>query len=303
MGKPTAAAAADPTSITHFSHPHPLHLSNNHPQTPHCSACNLAAAAAIYACINCNFALHPKCSQLPHQITHPFDQSHALTLYPKPVYPEALFNCDACGNRGAAFSYHCSPCGIDLHTTCASLPLKLTHRLHAHALDLTFSAPYPGNSFSCDICKKLGSKMWLYRCAACEFDVHLTCVAAVVPPPPQRTHAVARSFAPAQNRPPNNVVGGYGAYQGGVVAQPVYGGVRPVNRLGDQILLAAVEGAAGGVAQSATGVLLQGLFGTGGGGGGGGGGNGIFVDVVGMDGGASIDGAADGGYSGGDGSY
>ncbi|KAG6395062.1 hypothetical protein SASPL_145653 [Salvia splendens] len=297
MGKPTTTTA-EPPSITHFSHPHPLHLSNN-PQTQHCSACNLptAAAAATYFCIinNCNFGLHLKCSQLPHQITHPFDHQHALTLYPKPVYPEGLFNCDACGNRGDAFSYHCSPCGVDLHTTCASLPLKLTHHLHNHALDLAFSAPYQGNSFSCDICKKLGSKTWLYRCAACEFDVHLTCVAAVVPPPVQRP----RSFVPPQNRPPNN---GYGGYQGGVAAQPIYGGVRPVNRLGDQILLAAVEGIAGGVAQSATGVLFQEVFGVGGGGGGGG--NGICVDVSGMDGGASVDGAAaDGGYGGGDGSY
>ncbi|XP_042029979.1 uncharacterized protein LOC121776895 [Salvia splendens] len=278
MGKPTSTTAEAP-SITHFSHPHPLLLSNN-PPTQHCSACNLPtpAAAATYVCIinSCSFGLHPKCSLLPHQISHPFDHQHALTLYPRPVYPEGLFNCDACGNRGGAFSYHCSPCGVDLHTTCASLPLSLTHRLHNHALALTFSAPYLGNSFSCDVCKKLGSKTWLYRCAACEFDVHLTCVAAVVPPPLQRPR-------PAQNRPNN---------QGGRVAaaQPVYGGARPVNTLGNQILLAAVEGAAGGVAQTATGVIFQELFGVGGGGGGGG--NGFCVDVLGMDGRASVDGAA-----------
>ncbi|KAH6826982.1 hypothetical protein C2S53_016125 [Perilla frutescens var. hirtella] len=324
MGKPSAEPSSNPTSsITHFSHPHPLHLFNPQtllPQIFHCSACKLAASTtSVYACINCNFALHPECSHLPQQINHPFDQKHSLTLYPKPVYPEGLFNCDACGNRGGGFSYHCSPCGIDLHTTCASLPLTLTHHCHHHSLTLTFSAPYPGNTFSCDICKKLGSKTWIYRCATCEFDVHLACVATIIPPvstaPTQQLPYITPRSTFIPPRPSN--AGAYGPRPavGGQVVATTYPAVmplqaayqppayRPANGLRDQIAVAAAEGIASGVAQSATQALFQGLFGGGGG-------------VTGMDGGgvATIDecsyydggyGGTDGGggYSGEDGSY
>ncbi|KAL8495909.1 hypothetical protein ACS0TY_019868 [Phlomoides rotata] len=311
MGKPAAETTSEQAPIIHFSHIHPLQLLNlpTLGPIPPCSACKLDASGPIYACTTCNFILHPKCYQLPQQITHPFDRKHALVLYPKPVYPEALFRCDACGNQGAGFSYHCSPCGVDLHTTCASLPMLLTHNSHQHPLNLTFSSPYPGNSFSCDICKKVTSKTWIYRCAACEFDVHLTCVATVIPRPQSRpSYGVSR--------PPQPAVAGHAqnmfvempqinntAYNS--LNQPGYGAPRPVNGLGDKIVLEAVNGVASGVAQSATQAIIQGFFGGGGGGGGSGGGV-NQVDTTGMGGGgATVDEVSyyDGGYGGADGGY
>lgn len=114
---------------------------------------------------------------MPQQITHPFDhQNHVLSLLPKPVYPEGLFSCDACGQQGDGFSYHCKVCGIDLHILCASSPMSFTHQYHHHQLQLTFSPPYPGKIFSCDMCGTNGCNSWLYRCDMCQFDVHLTCV-------------------------------------------------------------------------------------------------------------------------------
>lgn len=94
---------------------------------------------------------------------------------------------------------------------------------------------------------------------------------------------------------------GVPAAYGGNVNQPVYyGAARPVNGLGNQMAIAAVEGITGGVAQAATQALFQGIFG----GGGADGGGASCLDVVGMDGGGAtvIDGGSffDGGYDGAD---
>ncbi|PIN25181.1 hypothetical protein CDL12_02079 [Handroanthus impetiginosus] len=307
MGKPNPQQS-DQTSITHFSHPHPLHLTNLQTSgpIPQCSACNLAVSGSVYTCKSCDFYLHSKCYQLPRKIKHPFHQNHTLFLQPKPVYPEGLFNCDACGNQGSGFSYHCSPCGLDLHTTCASLPLQFTHQCHHHQLCLTFAAPYNGNTFACDICKRSGSKTWIYRCNACEFDVHLTCVATVIPvvfsrqpsnlnsppnmvgysgPPGWRNVAIGQApnqFAVPYNNnlnqfaAPYNVAIGqapnqFAAPYNNNLNQAAYGAARPANGggIGNQLMVGAVNGIASGAAQSAAQVLLQGLFGGGGGGGGG----------------------------------
>ncbi|KAL3815033.1 hypothetical protein ACJIZ3_016301 [Penstemon smallii] len=326
MGKPIATPEDNRSPLTHFSHPHPLYLSN--PRSAFCSACKLETFGPAYACtIGCNFILHPKCYESPQKIQHSIDQNHTLFLHPKPVYPEGLFNCDACGHQGGGFSYHCSPCGIDLHTICATLPEKMTHQCHQHELSLTFQAPYHKNNFSCDVCKSVGSKTWLYRCNICEFDVHLTCVTTIISkvtsqnqmmmhqsPQMVTTRSIPQGPQVSNHMNPPNMGGygsgpvamgqpqsQYGAAQGYPAAmnnqmQPGnYGSGRPVNGggVGDQLLVGVANGVAGGIAQSVTQVMMQGMFG-------GGGGGGV------MDGGLFYDGGGDGngGFGGGeDGSY
>ncbi|EYU27130.1 hypothetical protein MIMGU_mgv1a019848mg, partial [Erythranthe guttata] len=112
---------------------------------------------------------------LPEKITHPFDEKHVLTLLSEPAYGEGRFQCDACSERGKGYSYHCQPCGIDLHVHCAMLPLSVTHGSHVHKLNLTFESPYPEKKFSCDICTSIGSCQWLYTCKSCGFDAHVKC--------------------------------------------------------------------------------------------------------------------------------
>ncbi|CDP07683.1 unnamed protein product [Coffea canephora] len=207
-------------SINHFSHPHPLQLSNCQSQQGFsanlCSGCKLEASGIVYSCTMCNYFLHQKCSQMPQKITHPFDQNnHVLSLLPKPAYPGGIFNCDACSQQGNGFCYHCQTCGIDLHILCASMPMAFTHQSHHHQLNLTFSPPYPNKAFSCDICKMNGHNHWLYHCSICQFDVHLTCVNALpinrtfTQPPSvlnQIQSMITRSVSmpPAQPTMPNN---------------------------------------------------------------------------------------------------
>ncbi|GFQ01284.1 probable nucleoredoxin 1 [Phtheirospermum japonicum] len=113
---------------------------------------------------------------MPMKITHPFHKDHAFTLLPGPAYAEGLFSCDACGEPGKGFSYHCKPCGVDLHVLCASMPLSVTRTCHMHELRLKFGLPYDDKSFYCDVCMGPGgSRHWLYRCGPCGFGAHLNC--------------------------------------------------------------------------------------------------------------------------------
>ncbi|CDO98652.1 unnamed protein product [Coffea canephora] len=186
--------------MKHFSHPHELELWSgttsfqSHQQTLmptdsttttttlRCSACQLTSTENMYICRPCNFSLHLSCAQFPRVFNHPAHKNHVLTLLPVAAYAGGIFNCDACNRRGNGFSYHCGSCEYDLHVLCASKPLRFTHPSHFCQLELTFTNPY-GNAkgFSCDVCHKFGSKQWLYRCSACEFDVHLDCTTVPTP--------------------------------------------------------------------------------------------------------------------------
>ncbi|KAL1535913.1 hypothetical protein AAHA92_28636 [Salvia divinorum] len=173
---------------SHFSHPHPLalisHADGGDSNSSCCSGCKLKPSGMIYSCTICTFFLHQKCFQMPNAITHPFHKDHPLTLLAKPAYAAGEFNCDACAQRGSGFSYHCKPCGLDLHILCAAAPLSLTTPCHAHKLGLAFASPYDTKSFVCDVCSFHGGDHWLYRCSACGFDAHLECATRSAPAPP-----------------------------------------------------------------------------------------------------------------------
>ncbi|RWR92912.1 putative protein binding protein [Cinnamomum micranthum f. kanehirae] len=164
------------TTLQHFSHTHPLQLWNLQPQDQtQCNGCKSPCTGLAYRCTLCNYYLHKACTQIPNQIHHP-SHPHPLALLPTPTYPTGSFSCDACGRQGTGFSFHCQTCEFDLHAPCASFPRTITHRAHTHPLVLTYTNPYNGLPYTCDICKGLGVNQWAYRCAACGFDAHLNCV-------------------------------------------------------------------------------------------------------------------------------
>lgn len=198
MGRVNQSSGA-PAPIKHFSHPHELELIPTDPQYPIlCSGCKLKASGIMYECSPCNFTLHSTCAQLPKLITHPSHPGCNLTLLPVSPYAGGRFNCDACNRYGEGFSYHCGNCDYDLHVLCAKKPMKVTHRAHSCPLELTFKIPYEAKGFSCDICRQIGSKQWLYRCSFCEFDVHLDCTTAMPKPKPVVHHH--HSFPSASNQ-------------------------------------------------------------------------------------------------------
>ncbi|XP_030453212.1 protein VACUOLELESS GAMETOPHYTES-like [Syzygium oleosum] len=184
----------------HFSHEHPLELTNfSGAGTAVCSACNIQIIAGrdYYTCRACPFSLHRPCFNMPERVQHPADPSHDLNLLITPC-----FHCRACGHQGAGFSYHCHLCQVQYHPLCLLMPLAKRSHCHPHELHLKFSPPYgDSQGFRCDICGNPGSNHWLYRCEACELDVHLSCSsAASAPNPPLQPPAV-----PANNQNPRVV--------------------------------------------------------------------------------------------------
>ncbi|XP_021832226.1 interleukin enhancer-binding factor 3-like [Prunus avium] len=284
--------------VQHFSHPHPLKLSNHQAQQQNlnpqalCACCKLNVSGWIYSCKPCNYFLHMSCSEMPQQITHPFDRKdHVLSLLPTPKYPDGAFNCDACMKHGNGFAYHCGDCNIELHTSCASMPLLLSHQSHHHQLGLEFSLPAGSNhTFICDICKRVGRKEWLYLCSPCDFTAHLGCTTATprapppLPPPVQQTGAAAGTQYFPTASPPQ-----FRNYVPNVNYNGMPGGVRPVNnnigrsgQLGNAMMNQALQSLAGfgrfgGSSNQGLGntqaQLIQQILSGGGHGGGSGGGN------------------------------
>ncbi|GLJ39244.1 hypothetical protein SUGI_0800640 [Cryptomeria japonica] len=168
--------------LQHFSHPHILKLSTWNGGAPgdqlNCKGCiKPIANGLIYSCKPCNFYLHLSCAQIPQQINHPAD-NHVLNLLSSPwAYSEGPCLCDACGQEmKQGFSFHCSLCRLDLHPSCANLPMKFNHPHHPeHTLALCFVPPYPDKSFICDVCKQFGRGLWHYHCSECQYDSHVTC--------------------------------------------------------------------------------------------------------------------------------
>ncbi|PON44490.1 C1-like [Parasponia andersonii] len=166
-------------SFSHFSHDHPLRLTNSPPKDNNfCSACKLKITSsgneAYYTCKTCSFFLHQVCYNMPRKTRHPAHQAHRLTLQTTPsVSQEVSFKCKACGDHiNGGFYYGCTECGICYHILCSALPHSILVTSHPHELKLAFSPPY---NFSCDICSKPSYNGWLYRCRLCEFDTHLIC--------------------------------------------------------------------------------------------------------------------------------
>ncbi|CAA7391194.1 unnamed protein product [Spirodela intermedia] len=262
--------------IQHVSHTHPLELSCVQ-RAPACACCGVQSGGWNYACKGCGFFLHISCAKMPRLIEHPSHPSHALVLLPAPAYPEGSFNCDACGRSGKGFSYHCAHCHVDLHALCAAMPLFVAHQAHHHPLTLGFSPPYECRGFSCDICGHIGSDHWLYRCALCEFDAHLSCATANAAPP-QRP-AAAGGYRPPQQRPQQVAAVGMAAPPPRV--NPAAAGPPPMGNnivTANDLVGAAVQGFVEGEAVQVGQTFAQSVLGVGDGGGSAADGGGVDAD-------------------------
>lgn len=173
--------------FSHFSHRHPLHLQESEDKHQQeeiiCSGCELDIQSNLaYTCTKptCNFILHKSCLELPRQIRHKSHPKHSLSLVPSPPYNDGEFTCDACGDSGHAFTFHCSTCKFDLHVECASLPETEEIEEHEHALTLFYCFPFEEekDNFCCEVCHfPLAKSCWIYCCLACNYGTHLECIA------------------------------------------------------------------------------------------------------------------------------
>ncbi|KAM7512289.1 hypothetical protein LguiB_011164 [Lonicera macranthoides] len=187
QGYPDKDQTARKKEIKHFSHPHPLRLSEfQEGDSIVCLGCEEDLLGPGYSCITseCDFNLHKSCFKLAREIKHESHIEHPLALLPSPPYKTSELTCDACLKVGSSFAYHCNTCQFDLHVNCASLPKTVKRGDHEHVLVLLYSSPYKkptkneeAISFLCDVCNKIvDERCWVYYCKQCDFGTHLECV-------------------------------------------------------------------------------------------------------------------------------
>ncbi|KAJ0438919.1 putative chromatin regulator PHD family [Helianthus annuus] len=146
-----------------------------------CSGCKETLVGKGYSCIekDCDFHLHESCFHLDKEINHKSHPEHPLTLLPQAPYDnkDGEFTCNACSSDGSGFTYHCSICTFDLHTTCVSLPETVKRDDHKHTLKLFYSCPVKDEDFYCDVCHgEVQKDCWVYYCEPCNYGSHLDCV-------------------------------------------------------------------------------------------------------------------------------
>ncbi|KAL0844882.1 hypothetical protein Bca101_018128 [Brassica carinata] len=131
-------------SVKHPSHKHPLHIFKAQEEDEIiCSGCELELTGEALKCTksDCDHFLHKSCFDLPREINHKSHPNHPLTLLHSPPYEGNAYGCDACGQYGSSFIYHCSKCQYDVHVGCAFLPDTLESEDHEHMLTLVFNSP------------------------------------------------------------------------------------------------------------------------------------------------------------------
>ncbi|EYU27149.1 hypothetical protein ABFS82_02G127900 [Erythranthe guttata] len=163
----------------HFSHEHilaPLHLDAG--EEIKCDGCEELVSDTFYGCLECNFFLHPVCSEAPRSMVHPSHPDHPLTLHQNPTYSSRAYCCDACGSGGKGFSFSCAHCEFDLHILCAALaPTFLFKKEHPHEFKLVCE-PERANKLTCYICSVGNQGYWLYYCGACGIGAHVNCLSS-----------------------------------------------------------------------------------------------------------------------------
>ncbi|KAK6285010.1 hypothetical protein POUND7_003962, partial [Theobroma cacao] len=107
--------------IEHFDHQHALSYNESIEQSESllCNACHQEVFDQHYACEDCKYNLHEKCTTLPYEVSHPLHCQHPLKLFTDIVE----FTCHACRDHSGGFAYMCLPCDFQLDVKCATSPI------------------------------------------------------------------------------------------------------------------------------------------------------------------------------------
>ncbi|TYI07883.1 hypothetical protein ES332_A10G256900v1 [Gossypium tomentosum] len=160
------------TEIKHFSHHHNLVLSDEVKDRMYCDGCSQIILTPFYGCLECGFSLHRSCAELPkkkqvlgHIHQHPFNL----------IFPNCIFKCAFCLICCTGFAYVCKDhsCSDHYCVRCADILWYRESRGHEHLLAL-----HPRhitnwqNDYFCNACGGSTDGFSVYRCKACNFNVH-----------------------------------------------------------------------------------------------------------------------------------
>lgn len=108
------------SSFLHPEHPLSLMISNNlYTASPICDVCGDTVEGLFYWCQNCEFNVHPLCTQFPQSLRHAVHYPHHLMF--QKSYKDAP--CCVCGCVCNSWRYRCGYCdGYDVHFDCVAEP-------------------------------------------------------------------------------------------------------------------------------------------------------------------------------------
>ncbi|XP_057808024.1 protein VACUOLELESS GAMETOPHYTES-like [Salvia miltiorrhiza] len=116
-----------PRSLPSFMHHHALTLVLRKPAKPGaaravnrvCDVCRESVDGLFYRCKECEFDVHPLCTQLPEKLKHALHKVHPLILRS----PPAAGACAVCRRPCSGWRYGCGACRVDIHLECVLEPV------------------------------------------------------------------------------------------------------------------------------------------------------------------------------------
>ena len=164
---------------------HPMHDKHSLTFVPRlssmsfCDICKCKWEHFGYRCDICDYDICAICTLDEDRVFyHTSHSDHSLNLMRR----EALFDCDACGQKAKDSSYLCNNCDFWIHKSCAASTNTVSMpNFHQHPMQLAFSIPemHRGSDQFCGKCKELVSKnYWSYYCQECAYSVHVRCAAS-----------------------------------------------------------------------------------------------------------------------------
>ncbi|CAK9185371.1 unnamed protein product [Ilex paraguariensis] len=109
-----------PRSLSSFMHPHPLNLLVCKAKATRrnervCNVCGDHVEGLFYRCKDCEFDVHPLCTQLPQSLCHALHPAHPLTLQSS---SSSSGLCAFCQGSCWSWRYGCGACGFYIHLEC-----------------------------------------------------------------------------------------------------------------------------------------------------------------------------------------
>ncbi|XVE61950.1 hypothetical protein DITRI_Ditri06bG0079500 [Diplodiscus trichospermus] len=138
--------ATCPLELSSFMHEHPLKLVVRKPQATCqndrvCDLCSDPVEGLFYRCKQCEFDVHPLCTQLPEYVRHVMHKDHPLRL--QRLVPG---RCMVCKDTCSSWHYRCGNCCFDLHLECVLAPCAEATTTKSASRSLTTPAPPPSAS-------------------------------------------------------------------------------------------------------------------------------------------------------------
>lgn len=113
-----------PRVLSSFMHHHSLNLVIRKAKSTRqvdriCDVCKDPVEGLFYRCKECEFDVHPLCTQLPEKLNHALHKIHPMILQSS-LIPGS---CAVCRGSCNGWRYRCGICNFDIHLECILVPV------------------------------------------------------------------------------------------------------------------------------------------------------------------------------------